>query len=144
VPWPPSRCVGSIIDYAQSNFGVVALQKGDALQQCLEIEPDPVEAQWAARDTDSEPHGEFVHKYSVVWKHCHDHDGMYSGVPTVGTISWPSFLQDPLSTLGLLHHPITIREMILDQFPFLSELAANKMVPPYLILFCNQCLIWRR
>jgi hypothetical protein len=87
VPLPPSRCVGSIADYAQSSFGDVAQQKEGALQPYLEIEPDPVEAPWAARDTDSEPRGEFVHKYSVVWKRRHDHDSMYSGVPTVGTTS---------------------------------------------------------
>jgi hypothetical protein len=66
VPWLPSRCVGSIFDYAQSNCGVVVLQKEDALRQYLRIKHDPVEAPWAARDTNNEPRDEFVHRYSVV------------------------------------------------------------------------------
>jgi hypothetical protein len=61
VPWPPSHCVGSTCDCE-----VVVLQKEGARQPSLEIEPDPVEAPWAARDTNIKPRGEFVHIYSVV------------------------------------------------------------------------------
>jgi hypothetical protein len=63
----------------------------DVLRRYLEIECNPVEAPLVAKDKDNEPHGVFVCKYSVVWTRCCGHDDKYSGFPTIGMTSLPSF-----------------------------------------------------